>query len=86
MTGSALRQCKALRFSGDGVRMEIIGRGGNSIDVAIEIAADASLGPRMLIVEYALARFELPDFFTVIEPTAMPSAGLEVRGIGSHLL
>lgn len=66
--------------------MEVIGRDENSIDVAIEIAAGAGLGPRMLIIEYARARFVVPDFFTVVEPTGMPSAGPEVRGIGSHLL
>jgi hypothetical protein len=86
ITGSALRQCESLGLSGDGVRMEVIGGDDNSVDVAIEIAAGASLGPRMLIVEYALARLMLPDFFTVVEPTGMPSAGLEMRGIGSHLL
>lgn len=86
ITGPALRQCKSLGLSGDGVQMEVIGGDESSFDVAVEISAGASLGPRALIVEYVLTSLRIPDFFTVVSPTGVPSAGSDVRGIGSHLL
>lgn len=74
-----------LRFSGTGIRVDVLNDWGYAVDVAIEIAADAELGPRTLIVERDGWDHQFPDVFTVT--SYWPSySGPDMRGIGSHLL
>ncbi len=86
LSGSSLLSRGELRFSGWGVTVEAISRRAEEADVAIEVAGDAPVGPRSLLVSLDGQLFEFRDVFTVLASAWASYAGPAARGIGSHLL
>jgi hypothetical protein len=85
LRGASLIGQTGLSFSGSGVRIEALGMG-MVVEVAIEIAADAALGPRNLHVVRDEAIHLYPDVFTIVAPGRPSHSSYGMRGIGSHLL
>ncbi|WP_207539262.1 hypothetical protein [Sabulicella rubraurantiaca] len=86
LSGSALLGRARLRFSGSGVSLEVLNRRAEEVDVAIEIAGDAAIGPRSLLLDVDGSLHEIPGLFTVAAPVWSSSSGAGSHGIGSHLL
>jgi hypothetical protein len=86
LSGSSLLSHGELSFSGSGVTVEAVRRRAEEADVAIEVAGDASVGPRSLLLSLDGQLFEFRDVFTVLAPAWASHAGPAARGIGSHLL
>lgn len=85
LRGAPLIGRTGLFFSGSGVRIEVLGTG-MVLEVAIEIAAVAALGPRNLHVVREGAIHLYPDVFTIVSPARPSHSSYGMRGIGSRLL
>ena len=66
--------------------VEAISRRADEAYVAIEIAGDAPVGPRSLLVSLDGRLFEFKDVFTVFAQVWSSYGGPAARGIGSALL
>ncbi len=86
LSGSSLLSRGELRFSGTGITVEAISRRADEAYVAIEVAGDAPIGPRSLLVSLDGRLFEFRDVFTVLASVWTSYAGPAALGIGSDLL
>jgi len=83
--GTGLETVTEVRFSGSGVRAQILSPPGvDRIDVAISIAADATPGPRLILLPATQSSGSESSgvLFYVLARSSHASAS----GIGSHLI
>ncbi|MBW6398877.1 hypothetical protein KPL78_13515 [Roseomonas sp. HJA6] len=86
LSGSGMLRHAGLRFSGSGIGIEVLDRRAEEVDIAIDIAGDAAIGPRSLILAVDGRLLEVPDVFAVMALVLGSSSGAVSQGIGSHLL